>query len=294
MKIRIKRHTRPDRTEVRDSTNNWLATFTDGAYTVTLAGPVRTFTESTAAPPVRHGVWIRTLPAPFEGNVDSDWLKSALKANKQAAPDVAAIAMQYIAGAPVIFEDDLQIAGDASYGPLKNGEREEGSDFNDYLGIEWVYEEQVDKPEKRQRHSLDCSGFIRMVWGYRHHLPGNNCPTTVPLCLKPQESHSAIPRRAFEMYDAAPGVVIVPDTKVQVKDFSKIGIGDFVFFDADESDGTQIDHIGMYLGLDAGNHYRFISSRQGANGPTLGDFRGKSILDGTGLYARTFRAVRRL
>ena len=133
-----------------------------------------------------------------------------------------------------------------------------------------------------------------MVWGYRRHLPGNNCPTTVPLCLKPQESHSAIPRRAFEMYDAAPGVVIVPDTKVQVKDFSKIGIGDFVFFDADEKDGTQIDHVGMYLGLDAGNHYRFISSRKGANGQTLGDFRGKSILDGTGLYARTFRAVRRL
>jgi hypothetical protein len=96
------------------------------------------------------------------------------------------------------------------------------------------------------------------------------------------------------MYDAAPGLVIVPNKKVQVKDFSRIGIGDLVFFDADEGDGTQIDHVGMYLGLDTGNHHRFISSRKGANGPTLGDFRGKSILDGTGLYARTFRAVRRL
>ena len=294
MKIRIQRHTHPDRTEVKDSTNNWLATFTDGAYTVTLAGPVRTFTESTAAHPVRHGVWVRTLPAPFEGNVDSAWLKSALKANKKAVPDVAAIAMQYIVGAPVIFENDLQIAGDASYGPLINGKREEGSDFNDYLGIEWVYPQQVDKPEKRQLHCVDCSGFIRMVWGYRRHLPGYHYPTTVPLCLKPQKSHHAIPRRAFEIYGAAPGVVIVPNKKVQVKDFSKIGVGDLVFFDADENDGTRIDHIGMYLGLDAGNHHRFISSRKGANGPTLGDYKGKSILDGTGLYARAFRAVRRL
>jgi hypothetical protein len=294
MKIRIQCHTHPDRTEVKDSTNHWLATFTAGAYTVTLAGPVRTFTESTAAHPVRHGVWVRTLPAPFEGNVDSAWLKSALKANKKAVPDVAAIAMQYIVGAPVIFENGIQVASDASYGPLINGKREEGSDFNDYLGIVWVYPEQVDKPEKRQLHCLDCSGFIRMVWGYRRHLPGNHYPTTVPLCLKPQKSPHAIPRRAFEIYGAAPGVVIVPNKKVQVKDFSKIGVGDLVFFDADENDGTRIDHIGMYFGLDAGNHHRFISSRKGANGPTLGDYKGKSILDGTGLYARAFRAVRRL
>jgi cell wall-associated NlpC family hydrolase len=294
MKNSIQRLTRPDRTEVKDSTNNWLATFTDGAYTVTLAGPVRKFTESTAAHPVTHGIWVRTLLAPFEGEVDPAWLKSALKANRQAAPDVMAIAMQYIAGAPAVFDDDLQIAGDASYGPLRNGSREEGSDFNDYLGIEWAYPEQVDKPETRQRHCLDCSGFIRMVWGYRRHLPGNNSPTTVPLCLKPQKSRRAIPRRAFEICNAAPGVMVVPKTKVQVKDLSPLAVGDLVFFDADEGDGSQIDHIGMYLGLDAGNHYRFISSRKAANGPTLGDYKGKSILDGTGLYARAFRAARRL
>ncbi len=282
------------RTEVRDSMNNWLATLTDGAYTVTLAGPVRTFSEPTAAHTVTHEVWVRTLPAPFDGDVDTTWLAHALKANEEAVPDVLEIATQYIEGAPAIFECDLQIAGDASYGPLKNGKREEGSDFNDYLGIEWVYSEKVDKPEKRQRHCLDCSGFVRMVWGYRHHLPGYGYADTVPLCLEPQPYHSAIPRRSFEIYDAAPGVIIVSNIGVQVKDFSPLGIGDLVFFDADDSDGTQIDHVGIYLGLDAGNHYRFISSRKGANGPTLGDTRGKSILDGTGLYARSFRAVRRL
>src|SRR5262245_51968652 len=153
MKTRTQRQARPDRTEVRDSNNKWLATMTDGAYTVTLAGPIRTFSEPSAAHPVTQGVWVRTLPAPFDGKVNSTWLNYALKANKGSVPDVAAIAMQYIAGAPVIFEGDLQIAGDASYGPLKDRKREEGSDFNDYLGIEWVYPEQVDKPEKRQLRS---------------------------------------------------------------------------------------------------------------------------------------------
>jgi hypothetical protein len=50
----------------------------------------------------------------------------------------------------------------------------------------------------------------------------------------------------------------------------------------------------MYLGRDSREHYRFISSRKRANGPTMGDLGGKSILDGTNLYARTFRAVRRV
>lgn len=40
-------------------------------------------------------------------------------------------------------------------------------------------------------------------------------------------------------------------------------------------------------------HHRFLSSRKGANGPTLGNVRGQSILDGNGLFARGLRAVRR-
>jgi hypothetical protein len=294
MKFRVQRQCNPDRTEVSDSKGNWAARLTDGAYTVTLSGPVRTFAEPTAGHPVTHAVWVRTLPAPFAGNVDTAWLKQAMKANKNAVADVLAIAMQYLAGAPAIFEDTLQIAGDASYGPLKDGKREEGADFNNYLGIPVTYPEKVDKPEKRQRHCLDCSGFVRMVWGYRHHLPGGGQVDTVPLCLKPRASHSAIPRRAFEMFEAAPGIVIVRNTGLQVKDFSKLEIGDLVFFDADPDDGTRIDHVGIYLGPDCGNHYRFVSSRKGANGPTLGDLKGKSILDGGGLYAKALRAVRRL
>jgi cell wall-associated NlpC family hydrolase len=70
--------------------------------------------------------------------------------------------------------------------------------------------------------------------------------------------------------------------------------GDLVFFDAATNDGTQIDHVGMYLGTDEGGNYRFVSSRKSINGPTMGDYSGKSILNGSGLYATSFRAARRL
>jgi hypothetical protein len=70
--------------------------------------------------------------------------------------------------------------------------------------------------------------------------------------------------------------------------------GDLVFFDADPSDDPAIDHVGMFLGRDEAGRSRFISSRKSPNGPTLGDVHGASLLDGTGLYARSFRSARRL
>jgi hypothetical protein len=88
-------------------------------------------------------------------------------------------------------------------------------------------------------------------------------------------------------------VLIIGNTGKQITDFSKLSIGDIVLFDADAGDGSKIDHIGMYLGLDGDRRHRFISSRKGANGPTLSDYKGKSVLDGSGLYAKSFRAVRR-
>jgi len=243
---------------------------------------------------VIHSVWVRTLPKPFDGKANTTWLSHALQANTKKVPDVLAIAMQYIAKAAPIVVGGLQIAGAATYGRLVNGERKEGADFNDYLGIPWQYPGEVDNPEAREFRRLDCSGFLRMVWGYRHHLPGHHYRDTVPLGLRPGVSHREIPRRSFEIYEAAPGIITIPNEGVQVEDLSPLGIGDFVFFDADLKDGPRLDHVGMYLGRDAGDHHRFISSRKKANGPTMGDYRGKSILDGTGLYAGAFRAVRRV
>jgi hypothetical protein len=52
--------------------------------------------------------------------------------------------------------------------------------------------------------------------------------------------------------------------------------------------------VGIYLGRDTGGNYRFLSSRKSINGPILGDYNGKSVLNGTGTYARAFRAARRV
>jgi hypothetical protein len=203
--------------------------------------------------------------------------------------------MQYIKAAPsVLGEKGLQIAGDAGYGPEKDGQRQEGADFNDYLGIRWQYDEGLDKPEPDQFRCLDCSGFIRMVWGFRHSFSGAGYADAIPLSRQIKPDSSALPRRAWQIYAGGPGTVIEPNSNVQITNFSKLQIGDLVFFDASSDDGSAIDHIGMFLGLDAAHKHRFISSRKSINGPTIGDFKGKSILEGDGLYAKSFRAVRRL
>ena len=241
----------------------WLASFTAGARTVLMLGPPRRFRE--AGHVVAHAAWVRVLPEPFdERNIDPDWLPNALAANACNNPDVLAIAMQYIGDA-------------ASYGPLIGDTREEGSDFNDYLGVAWQYPgEPTDPPEKRQVGCMDCSGYVRMVYGYRSKMA---------LCRAPRDDRAAIPRRAHEIASHAPGVTIPRDDAAP---------GDLVFFDADAGDGPQIDHVGIYLGRDTKGHRRFLSSRKRADGPTMGDTGGKSILDGDGFYAGAFRKAQRL
>lgn len=281
---RYARHTDPDRTVVTDGSGRWLATFTDNAYTVTLAGPERTFSDPNSTQPVVTNVWVRVLPTPFASSVDEGWLARALS---DASPDIFAVAMQYVHGAPAVADGHgLQIAGEAKYGPVAADDtREEGGDFNDYLGIPWTFGPQARQPRTDFFRSLDCSGFMRMVWGYRAGLP---------LTYVPDNGHS-IPRHSWEILASAPGVVIIPDTEAQVTDLSRLVPGDLVFFHAKTEDhDPQIDHVGMYLGKDTEGHYRFISSRQTVDGPTLGDVAGSSLLDGEGLYARSFRAARRL
>jgi hypothetical protein len=266
---------------------------TDDARSVVLVGPKRRFEEATAKSAVVTTAWVRVLPAPFAGTIDvatTAWLNAALA---DARPDILALSMQYIAGAPPLFDDhQVQIAGDADYGPPGiRGARREGADFNDYLGQPWSF---ADGKKRRPRgdmlHSLDCSGFIRMIWGFRAGLPMAHAAVTVG---------DAIPRRAAQMNTLAPGVVIIArhaarGTTTAPPPLDRLQPGDLVFFDADPSDGTAIDHVGIYLDKDLGGHLRFISSRKGANGPTLGDEHGASLLDGTGLYARSFRSARRL
>lgn len=287
--------TNPKRIEVRNEDNQWLGTFTLDSYTVTTTGPERTFTEKDVE--VNHSIWVRTLPQPFDGTVDYTWLAKALDANQQEVADILAMAMQYIKGAPPLVLDGLQIGGDASYGPIKDGKRQENADFNDYLGIDWHYPNEdppIDKPEKKEFRCLDCSGYIRMIWGYRHNFAGSGYIDRIPLSRRITSDLSAIPRRSWEICDAGPGIIIIPNRDRQVTDLTQMEIGDLVFFDADTEDGNRIDHLGMYIGIDRKGQHRFISSRKSLNGPTFRDNdKGKSVLDEC-IYGRRFRAVRRL
>lgn len=273
----------PPRTMVSDANGVWVATFTDQAYTVALLGASRTFSETGAAAAVITSTWARVLDTPFTGTVDEPWLTAHLA---DTTPDILATAMQYITGTASIYSGSLQIAGDANYGPLVDGVRLEGSDFNDYLQIPWTYpDDGTDQPQITRALSLDCSGFARMVYGYRSGLP-----------LTRVSTWGAIPRKAVQIYDSAPGVQVIPNAGTQVTDFGKLQAGDLVFFDASTDDGTVIDHVGLYLGVDTQGHYRFISSRKTNNGPTFADVGGRSTLDGSTsyLYVRSFRATRRL
>ena len=281
----------PPRLRLHNAQGRWLATLTHGARTFICAGPRRTFSEDKAR--VTHTTWVRALSRPFGGRVDTARLRRALAANAGRQPDLLALGMQYVRGASPLHVGGLQIAGDADYGPLVDGQRQEGSDFNDYLGVPWTYADgSVDAAEPKQFRCLDCSGFVRMLWGFRRHAAA--AAPVLALARAGSADGTTLPRRAVQIAARAPGVLIERNRGVQLRDFSRLAIGDLVFFDADPDDGTAIDHVGFYLGVDRDGHHRFLSSRKGANGPTLADVRGKSILDGNGLYARSLRAVRRL
>lgn len=283
----VRRAADPPRTIVESPCGTEAAVFTDGAYSVRLRAAERRFDSAAAANGITTRDWVRVLPAPFGGTLDAAtraWLDAA---TGSPALDVLALAMQYVEGAPPVRDGTLEIAGRAEYGPLSDaGERLEGSDFNDYLGIAWTYGDgTVDRPETSQFRCLDCSGYMRMVWGYRCRLP---------LAAGAVTTGDALARRAVQMDASTFGVVVLPNTGAVPADLGRLQAGDLVFFDADPDDGPAVDHVGLFLGRDDGGHYRFLSSRKSANGPTLGDLRGASILDGNGLYARALRSARRL
>jgi len=244
-------------------------------------GPERTLREKGTKVTVRSTSWVRLLPAPFGGTVDEVWLRVQLA---DSSPDVLQTALQYVTGAPTTTDvAGGLLSGDASYGPVVDDSRQEGADWNDYAGTPATYDGVVDPPEAGQAGALDCSGFVRMVFGARGGLPMVLTPDGVRL-----------PRRAVQMATAAPGTVVVADTGRQVTALGSLLPGDLVLFDASTDDGTDTDHVGIYLGRDSAGGHRFVSSRKSADGPTMGDLRGASRLDGSGLYATSLRSVRRL
>jgi cell wall-associated NlpC family hydrolase len=280
----VERRGDPDQAVVRDTAGEWVATFTDGASTVTLVGSERRFDEDTADHGVTTDEWVRVLPEPFDGRIDAMWLADALDDD---SPDVLEVLTQYWEGAPDVVDDGVLISAEAGYGPLQpDGSRPVGSDWHDFQGVEGVYPDTIDPPDPEEYRSLDCSGYVRLVYGVRFGLP---------LSFREGDG-SQIPRRSMQQAAKAPGVTPIENTgeQVQAEQLERLAAGDLVFFDAPSDDDGEIDHVGFYLGVDDAGHHRFVHSRRSVNGPTMGgDEYGASVLD-DGFFGEGFRSSRRL
>ncbi|MFD8191472.1 C40 family peptidase [Streptomyces wuyuanensis] len=289
----------PARSVLRGSDGQVKAVLTDGARTATLTGPARTFAEpSSTASKVSTTDWVRLMPEPWsEGAQKEKWFKDWYAENRDSKEDdVFAFAFQYVAGAPQKKDGQgIAFRGDANFGPLNTSGAEGGdlrleqSDFYDYLGVPYPFRDgSTGSPEAMRARSLDCSGYIRMVLGYRARYP----------LMSSDKSGDGLPRTANGMARSKRGVDVLPLTGVSVKDrpsaIDQLQPGDLVFFKLDARTNERLDHVGMVLGYDTEGHLIFISSREEVNGPTIGDIGGASRLDGNGYYAKTLRSAKRL
>ncbi|GAA0467790.1 NlpC/P60 family protein [Streptomyces sp. NPDC046215] len=292
---RFERLGAPARTVVRAADGAVLATFTDGARTAVLTGPSRTFTEAKyTSAKVTTDSWVRLLPQPWkEGAEKAGWFTEWFgKSLGSKDPDILAFSMEYLEGAPQKKDaQGLAYAGDAQFGPLNpNGSeagdmRLEQSDFYDYLGIPYTFRDgTVERPDPQRLRAVDCSGYVRTVFGYRARYP----------LLGKDVKGDGLPRTANGMARLSPGVEILGLTGKRPEATDKLQPGDLVFFDIDRRTGDRLDHVGIYLGLDTDGKPRFVSSREEANGPTFGDKGGTARLDGNGFYATGLRSAKRL
>ncbi|MGW5471188.1 hypothetical protein [Streptomyces chartreusis] len=111
------------------------------------------------------------------------WLRSRLGSRD---PDILATVFDYVAGAPVpTTAAGVRYSGAARYTPSTAGESgravqgkskpRTGSDFYHYLGIPWTFPDAVTRrPEKDRARSVDSSGYVRLVYGFRSGFPLNS------------------------------------------------------------------------------------------------------------------------
>lgn len=235
-------------------------------------------------PIVTHDTWVRLLPTPFQG-----WNAATEQQVRAWATDISPDALAYCAmlqtGAAPHHEDGVQVLGESGYGPLyPDGTRKEGADFHEYMGIEWTFPggEHKPAPTPEWHRTLDCSGMVRMVFGY--HLG-------VPMVYdnKDHFDGTTLPRRSRDIGPRGPGVIVHTG-----RVFTDVQPGDVVCFDADPDAEGELDHVGIYVGRDQDGRHRFASSRKTVNGPTISDLGGASTLDGDGTYAQSLRTIRRI
>ncbi|SDM15425.1 hypothetical protein SAMN05444921_104331 [Streptomyces wuyuanensis] len=264
-------------------------------------------------PEVTHDLWVRLLDAPFDGTL-TPALERRLRAwAGDTSPDALAHAAMFLPHAADAVDPVLgtRVLGEAGYGPFDaktdDGTREVGADFWEYMGLDtWTFpngeapaQPENTGPQKRWAGFLDCSGYVRMVYG--HHMG-------VPMVNHRDFDGTNLPRESADQAARGPGVVVAGFTADGVPGrvpppLDGLLVGDLVYFDAygsaDDDDGEgddrgTIDHVGIHLGRDQHGRRRFASSRKTPDGPTMADLGALSVLDaGTELYSRSLRVIRR-
>ncbi|MET9954804.1 NlpC/P60 family protein [Streptomyces sp. NPDC006339] len=252
-----------------------------------------------AEPPlITHDTWVRVLPEPFAGTWTPEAEQRIRAWAGDTSPDVLAYSSMYRPFAPAVADParpGVRLLGQSGYSkpdPV-TGLRKVGADFHQYLGLDWDFtasgEQAAANPDFKGH--LDCSGFVRMVYG--HHMG-------IPMVRYRQFDGRTLPRESKDLAASGPGVKIADGGPGQVPPLDGLRIGDTVFFDTDE-DSDLGGHIGIYMGRDQHGKRRFVSSRKTPDGPTLADLGGRSILDGAprtetsngDLYTNTLRVIRR-
>jgi NlpC/P60 family len=295
------RRSDPARTIVGTMGGKQVAVLTDGARTVAFTGPTRTFTEpATTTATVTTDVWVRLAPQRWsEGAQHDDWFESWFGEQvASASPDLFGLYAQYAAGAPDRYEQSVRYAGAAKFGELTAseegyenplGDRDDRADFYDYLGVSYDFPDGVGKPHSEWYGDLDCSGLVRILYGYRMGYP-------MYLGDGPSGGSDILPRHSYSIAAGGPGPMLFgggASSAPSAAELETLQPGDLMFF-AEGGDPSTVDHCGIYFGADQYGRRRFISSRMGANGPTFGDAAGMSVINGTGIYSRAFRGARRI
>lgn len=242
-------------------------------------------------PTVTHNTWVRVLPQPFSGTWTPALAEQIRRWAADSTPDVLAYAMMYAPGAPPVTSPALtgaQIAGQAAYGPLdSSGIPIEGADFHDYMARDWTFPNgESQTAGAGEAGCLDCSGFVRAVYGFHMGLP---------MVRNLNIDGTNLPRQTKDIGPNGPGVIVAQATGAAPA-LTALQIGDVPHFDATSGGGEaegQLDHNGIYLGVDNLGQQRFINSRKTPQGPTFGDLGGASRLDGAGTYATSLRLIRR-
>lgn len=282
---------RPDgggETSVYDANGQILAVLTAGARTVTFIGPERTFTEvGSTVVTVRTHTWVRLAPKPWTPEAAGEqWFRDFLRRYANSTDtDVLATVMQYMSGAPVLHDEaGTPYAGDAGFGLNRDEDGVDGADFNDYLGVTWTFPGgDVRRPDPKWYRKLDCSGYLRLVFGYR---------SGVRLLWSP-EGTEGIPRTANAMATSGLGALVAAGRTPSEAPSSidRLRPGDLVFFALRSQ--THVSHSGIYVGQDEKGRMRFMSSRPGPDGPTMGDSQTRGTLE-VGTFRERLRRVIRL